>query len=90
MPGRRALRTGTTPGSGLCCAQVNGPLWHPFSIQITEKWPAIREELLGLRYHLHGDLSALESKEDMMERLGRSPDFADALTMTFLAEAVIG
>ena len=51
---------------------------------------SIREELLGLRYHLDGDQSALESKEDFMDRLGRSPDFADALTQTFRQEAIEG
>jgi len=67
----------------------SGP-WHPFAIAPTADWPSIREELLGLRYHLHGDLAALEDKASFMERLGRSPDFCDALTQTFLAEAIAG
>jgi hypothetical protein len=64
--------------------------WLPFHIPIGPEWESIREELLGLRYHLEGDQSALESKEDFMDRLGRSPDFADALTQTFRQEAVEG
>jgi hypothetical protein len=35
-------------------------------------------------------MSELEPKEDMMIRLGRSPDFCDALTMTFRDEAFQG
>jgi hypothetical protein len=64
--------------------------WLPFSIPVTADWESIREELVGLRYHLEGDQSALESKEDFMDRMGRSPDFADALTQTFRQEAVEG
>ena len=67
-----------------------GRAWLPFSIIPGADWESIREELLGLRYHLDGDQSALESKEDFMDRLGRSPDFADALTQTFRQEAVEG
>jgi hypothetical protein len=67
-----------------------GISWHPFAIQPGADWPAIREELHALRYHLEGDQSALESKEDLMDRLGRSPDFADAITQTFREEAVAG
>jgi hypothetical protein len=64
--------------------------WLPFHIPAALEWESIREELSGLRYHLEGDQSALESKEDFMDRLGRSPDFADALTQTFRAEAIEG
>ena len=67
-----------------------GKIWIPFAIDPGADWEAIREELLGLRYHLDGDQSALESKEDFMDRLGRSPDFADALTQTFRQEAIEG
>jgi hypothetical protein len=62
----------------------------PFAIAASSDWEAIREELLALRYHLHGDESALELKEDLMERLGRSPDFADAICQTFRQEAIEG
>jgi hypothetical protein len=67
-----------------------GAVWHPFAITAGADWDSMREELLGLRYHLHGDESALELKEDFMERLGRSPDFADALCQTFREEAIAG
>ena len=67
-----------------------GKTWLPFSMVLGLDWESIREELLGLRYHLDGDQSALESKEDFMDRLGRSPDFADALTQTFRQEAIEG
>jgi len=65
--------------------------WKPFAIEPGEQWPLLRAELLELRYHLLGsDLTSLETKEDMSERLGRSPDFADAITQTFACEAVRG
>ena len=67
-----------------------GKAWLPFAIKPGSDWESIQEELLGLRYHLEGDQSALENKEDFMDRLGRSPDFADALTQTFRQEAVEG
>jgi hypothetical protein len=65
-------------------------VWHPFHIAPSSDWPSMREELLALRYHLDGDQSALELKEDLMDRLGRSPDFADAFCQTFREEAVAG
>ena len=52
--------------------------------------PALFKELGELRYKLKGQKSELEPKEDMMIRLGRSPDFCDALTMTFRDEALQG
>jgi hypothetical protein len=64
--------------------------WIPFHIAPSSDWESIREELSNLRYELKGDKSALELKEDFAERLGRSPDFADALTQTFRDEAVAG
>jgi hypothetical protein len=36
------------------------------------------------------ELGELETKQDMMLRLDRSPDFADALCMTFRKEATHG
>jgi len=67
-----------------------GASWVPFHIAPDLNWPAMREELLELRFHLQGGLSALELKEDFMERLGRSPDFADALGQLFQEEAIAG
>jgi hypothetical protein len=68
----------------------SGSLWHPFHIPAGADWEPMREELLALRYHLQGDLSALELKEDLMDRLGRSPDFADSLCQGFRQEAIEG
>lgn len=62
----------------------------PFHIPMSEHWPSIREELLELKYELKGDKSALEPKDDLMERLQRSPDFADAITQAFRDEAIRG
>lgn len=62
----------------------------PFHIPSCEHDAAIREELLELKYELKGDKSALEDKESLMERLQRSPDFADAITQAFREEAIRG
>lgn len=58
----------------------------PFHIPAQAWWPAMCEELGQIRYELRGDRICLESKEDLMTRLGRSPDHADALAMTFMGE----
>jgi hypothetical protein len=55
----------------------------PFSIPDGEHWPAMRKELLALRYDLAGQKTRLESKEDLMKRLGHSPDYADSFIQTF-------
>ena len=39
------------------------------------------EELLAATYKPHGEGVALESKEKLKERIGRSPDRADALAL---------
>jgi hypothetical protein len=53
----------------------------PFAIP---NMPAkMREELTGLRYEMRDAKLALETKEDFMKRLGRSPDYADAAIMLF-------
>lgn len=62
----------------------------PFSIPMSPEWAAMREELLALRYHLVGDRYALELKADMMLRLQRSPDYADALAQTYRLEVLEG
>jgi hypothetical protein len=67
-----------------------GSVWVPYHIHAGADWESMREELLGLRYHLAGDQSALEQKCDMMDRLGRSPDFADSLCQGFRLEAIEG
>lgn len=55
----------------------------PFAIPYDENWPHLREEVLAHRYELVGGKIKLETKEDVMARLGHSPDFADALFQTF-------
>lgn len=43
----------------------------------------LREELIGLEYDMPKDRILLEDKDDLRARLGRSPDKADALALTF-------
>lgn len=48
--------------------------------------PRCRElvaELTTPTYTVHGDKLAIEPKKDIKRRLGRSPDYADALALTF-------
>lgn len=42
------------------------------------------DELTDLRYKLKGDKILIESKEEMMKRIGRSPDYVDATVYAFL------
>jgi hypothetical protein len=58
----------------------------PFHIPAHLLTAELREELLALRWTLERDVTALESKDVLMERLGRSPDRADALVMSFALE----
>lgn len=52
-------------------------------------WPRLREEIENLRYEVAGGKFKLELKEDMMARLGRSPDYVDALLVALsVGEAV--
>jgi hypothetical protein len=59
------------------------PAAEPFHIAPDEHWPQAREEILAHRYDLAGRWTRLESKDDVCARLGRSPDYADALFQTF-------
>lgn len=68
---------------------TGGP-WRPFHIPPGEHWQSMREELLALRYELAGDKSKLEDKDDLMDRLGRSPDYADATCQGWREDAVAG
>ena len=68
----------------------SGAAWVPFHIAPGADWEPMREELLGLRYRLVSDASALECKEDFQDRLGRSPDFCDSICQGFRAEAIEG
>jgi hypothetical protein len=47
--------------------------------------PELVAELTTPTYTFKGDKMLLEPKEQIKERLGRSPDFADALALTFAA-----
>ena len=55
----------------------------PFSIRPGPWWLQMRSELLELRYELVGQKTKLEPKEDLLTRLGHSPDFADAALQSF-------
>lgn len=66
------------------------PQFEPFHIPNGPHLAAIIEELKELRGQLKGDKYALEDKQDLMDRLGRSPDFADAMTQAFREEAIKG
>jgi hypothetical protein len=47
-------------------------------------WAEMREELMALDYDLVGDRQTrLVDKEALIDRLGRSPDLADALIQSF-------
>lgn len=61
--------------------------WAPFYIEPGDFWESLREELLALKAGLKGEKSELQKKEELAEELGRSPDYADALLMTYHEEA---
>ena len=67
-----------------------GETRKPFHIPNGPHVQALFKELGELRYRLKAEKSELETKQDMMLRLDRSPDFADALCMTFRKEATYG
>jgi hypothetical protein len=56
------------------------PLFH---IPPGPWWAEMREELLALNYDLRGKQTRLVDKQELMDRLGRSPDLADALIQSF-------
>lgn len=53
----------------------------PFTIPSTPEWPEVRADLLELRYGFEGRKTALEKKEDLVARIGHSPDLVDCLIM---------
>lgn len=56
----------------------------PFALPADRPWwPRLREEIEHLRYEVAAGKFKLELKEDLMARLGRSPDYVDALLMSF-------
>jgi hypothetical protein len=61
-----------------------------FHIPSCPELPSILEELRELRIALKGDKSELEKKEDFVLRLGRSPDYADAVCQSFWEAAFTG
>jgi hypothetical protein len=61
--------------------QAKLPIFH---IPAGPWWPEMREELMALDYGLVGDRQTrLVDKQELMDRLGRSPDLADALIQSF-------
>jgi hypothetical protein len=42
------------------------------------------DEIVDLRYKLKGDKILIETKEEMISRIGRSPDYVDAVVYAFL------
>lgn len=54
-----------------------------FYIPPADWWPQMREELKTLSYDFLGKTTRLVPKEEHADRLGRSPDLADALMMSF-------
>lgn len=57
------------------------PAQPPFHVPAGPWWPSMRQELLELRYRHDQRKLALEPKEELTARLGRSPDLADAILM---------
>ncbi|HWE35652.1 MAG TPA: hypothetical protein VG406_03705 [Isosphaeraceae bacterium] len=54
------------------------PAYH---VPLGPYWARLSEELVSLRYGLDGKKIALEPKDVMSRRLGRSPDYVDMLMM---------
>jgi hypothetical protein len=63
---------------------------RPFHVPDSEHRPRLIEELEQIRGRLVGDQYHLEDKDDLMDRLGRSPDYADCFCQSFREEAVAG
>jgi phage terminase large subunit len=70
---RRHSMTGQVIGPGVMAPQ------EPFSIPPFAGWEMLRKELLAYKYELLGRKIKLETKDDLCDRLGHSPDYADAL-----------
>jgi hypothetical protein len=67
-----------------------GAVFTPFHIPESEHVRPMFRELEELRYRLAGEKTELEAKEDLVLRLGRSPDYGDCLAMTWREEALMG
>lgn len=57
--------------------------WVKTGGSLPKDCPDLVEELTSATYKFKGDKLILEDKDEMKERLGRSPDLADALACTF-------
>lgn len=62
-------------------------LQPPFTIPAHVLAKGLREELTGMRYSIEGGKIAMEDKDKFMDRLGRSPDAADALAMSMYSSS---
>ena len=51
----------------------------PFCILPRAWWALLREDLTALTYSMRGNQIQLVTKEDLLIRLGRSPDAGDAV-----------
>ena len=54
------------------------------TLYIEKTSDAFLDEVVDLRYKLKGDKILIESKEEMISRIGRSPDYVDAAVYAFL------
>lgn len=62
----------------------------PFSLPGNRPWwPRLKEEIAALKYEVEGGKVKLERKEDMTERLGRSPDYVDSLLIALSVGEVV-
>jgi hypothetical protein len=64
----------------------NSSTQPPFHIPPRAWWARLREDLEALTYDLAGNKTRLVSKEQLLDRLGRSPDCGDALIQSFAFE----
>jgi hypothetical protein len=55
----------------------------PFAIPAAPWYPRLQEDLTTLTYDLVGSKTRLLSKEDHLEKLGRSPDYGDTFLQSF-------
>lgn len=60
--------------------------WIKSGGSLPSECPDIVDELCSATYKFKGDKLILEDKDEMKARLGRSPDYADALACTFAYE----
>ncbi len=81
-----AVETGNGLGKGFLIGRLVPWFLYPNGPHV----PALFKELGELRYRLKAEKSELETKQDLMLRLDRSPDFADALCMAFREAATYG